>query len=181
MYNTSKPHRHRSKCANLSLRMCYYSSARPPVRPPSELRWHQMDLQFQDLHSAPVFWYQRWKKWAPFEASITPKHVRIQIILPSYVFLIYKKGRTYKCHLIYLVPSLTNYLTSRSYLYLAIMVQMPIITEGMCLIYVLIFGRTEFIHLLNWLSSKRLSGEILLFPLEILKFYHQMSFMNRSY
>lgn len=134
-----------------------------------DIRWI---YGFKIYIQCQLFRNQRWKKGGPFEASITPKHVCIQIILRSYVFLIYRKGRTCKYHLVFLVPSLTNYLTSLSYLYLAIMVQTPIITERMRLIYVLIFGRTEFMHLLNWLSRK------LLFSLEILKFYHQMSFMT---
>lgn len=39
-------------------------------------------------------------------------------------------------------------------------------------------GRTEFMHLLNGLNSKQLSSYTLLFPLEILKFYHPMSLMT---
>lgn len=126
-----KPHYHSSKCAvvlseNVLLQFCKTTSTASPGTALTSDESTVSRFTFSASFLIPAL-----KEVRPFE------------------------GYTYKCHLIFLVPHLTNYLTSLSYLCLAIMVQTPIITERMCLIYVLIFGRTEFMHLLNWLSGKR--------------------------
>lgn len=125
MYNTWKTTLPQLKMCKYSPRMCYYSFARPPARPPLGTALTSDESPVSRFTFSASFLIPALKEVRPFE------------------------GYTYKCHPIFLVPHLTNYLTSLSYLYLAIMVQTPIITERMCLIYVLIFGRTEFMHLLN--------------------------------